>query len=174
MNHHAHSGAHHDHRSGHTSVAEPQNPHLHHHGGSGGALVTSALATAHCLVGCAIGEFAGLAIGVTAGWSPWPTMALATVLAYVSGMTLGLVPVMRRQRVSFLEALRIIWIGEALSIGVMEVVMNTVDYHAGGMQAASIFEPVFWSAFAVALPAGFVAAWPVNWWLLRRNLKACH
>ena len=27
---------------------------------------------------------------------------------------------------------------------------------------------------AVAIPAGFLAAWPVNWWLLKRNLKACH
>ena len=24
------------------------------------------------------------------------------------------------------------------------------------------------------VPAGFLAAWPVNYWLLSRNLKRCH
>jgi hypothetical protein len=24
------------------------------------------------------------------------------------------------------------------------------------------------------VPAGFVAAWPVNYWLLKRDLKRCH
>ena len=27
---------------------------------------------------------------------------------------------------------------------------------------------------AAAIPAGFLAAWPVNWWLLSRDLKKCH
>lgn len=101
-------------------------------------------------------------------------MALATVLAYLTGMTLGLVPVARREKISFAAAFKIIWIGEVISIGVMEVVMNAVDYNVGGVQAGSIFEPVFWIGIAAAIPAGFVAAWPVNWWLLKRNLKACH
>jgi hypothetical protein len=166
------------------TCAAPQRHSAHHgshgHGSHGHGsradqpLVTSAQATLHCLVGCAIGEVAGLAIGVSLGWDPWATMTLATVLAYAVGMTLGVVPVMRRQQVGFREALRIIWIGEVISIGVMELVMNTVDYHVGGVQAGSVFEPVFWVGLAAAIPAGFVAAWPVNWWLLKRNMKACH
>ena len=52
--------------------------------------------------------------------------------------------------------------------------MNAVDYNIGGVQAGSLLEPVFWIGIAVAIPAGFLAAWPVNWWLLKRNLKACH
>ena len=101
--------------------------HAHHGHGGGGALRTSAHATLHCLTGCVIGEVAGLMIGVGLGLGVWPTIFLATILAYGVGMTLGLIPVMRSQGVSLLGALRIIWLGEVISIGVMEVVMNFVD-----------------------------------------------
>ena len=144
----------------------------HRHGGS--AFATSFQATLHCLTGCVIGEVAGLAIGVSAGLTPAATIVLATALAYLTGMTLGLVPVMRRERIGALAALRIIWIGEAISIGVMELVMNWVDYEMGGMAAPSVASWMFWRGILFAVPAGFLAAWPVNYWLLRRNLKACH
>lgn len=146
--------------------------HAHHRGGN--PFITSAQATLHCLTGCVIGEVAGLLIGVGLGLSVGPIIALATVLAYLSGMTLGLVPVMRSQNKTFLEALKLIWIGEVLSIGVMEIFMNGADYMVGGMQAGSVLSPVFWAGIAVAVPAGFLAAWPVNWWLLKRDLKNCH
>ncbi len=122
-----------------------------------------------------IGEVAGLAIGVTLGLALWPTIILATVLAYTAGITLGLIPVMRNQHVSMLQALKIIWVGEVISIGVMEVVMNFVDYQMGGMSAPSVASWMFWRGLVFAVPAGFLAAWPVNYWLLKREIKAaCH
>jgi hypothetical protein len=145
-----------------------------HHGHGGSPLRTSAQATLHCLTGCVIGEVAGLAIGVTLGLTPWTTIIIATALAYLAGITLGLIPVMRSQGVGMLQALKIIWIGEVISIGVMEVVMNFVDYHMGGMAAPSIASWMFWRGILFAVPAGFLAAWPVNYWLLKRELKACH
>jgi len=149
------------------------NEHAHHQN-SNNSIITSAQATLHCLVGCVIGEVMGLLIGVSLGIGIWPTILLATFLGYVSGFTLGLVPVMRRQKKSFLEALRLIWIGEAISIGVMEIVMNAVDYMVGGMQSGTVFSSIFWYGIALAIPAGFLAAWPVNWWLLSRDMKKCH
>lgn len=146
--------------------------HEHIHGNN--PFVTSAQATLHCLTGCVIGEVAGLLIGVSLGLSVWPTIVLATTLAYMSGMALGLVPVMRNQNKTFVEALKLIWIGEVVSIGMMEFTMNSVDYAVGGMQAGSVLSPIFWAGIAVAIPAGFLAAWPVNWWLLKRDLKNCH
>ena len=148
--------------------------HAHHGHGGGNPLKTSAHATLHCLTGCIIGEVAGLTIGTLAGMPPWPIIILATALSYVSGMTLGLVPVMRDQGVGLFGALRIIWVGEVVSIGVMEIVMNFVDYQMGGMGASSILSWVFWRGLLLAVPAGFLAAWPVNHWLLKRELKACH
>src|SRR3954451_23958565 len=148
--------------------------HAHHGHGGGGALRTSAQATLHCLTGCVIGEVAGLLIGVTIGLSPAPLIVLATALSYLSGITLGLLPVVRKQRVGLLAALRSIWIGEVISIGVMEIVMNFVDYQLGGMGAKSVFAWMFWRGLVFAVPAGFLAAWPVNYWLLKRELKSCH
>jgi hypothetical protein len=61
-----------------------------------------------------------------------------------------------------------------ISIGVMEIAMNAADYYVGGMQAGSVFAPMFWLGIAVVVPAGFLAAWPVNGWLVKRDLTACH
>lgn len=148
--------------------------HGHHGDGGGGAFKTSAQATLHCLTGCVIGEVAGLMIGVSLGLGVWPTIILATALAYGAGMTLGLIPVMRGRGVGLVEAFRIIWIGEVVSIGVMEIVMNFVDYQMGGMTAPSVASWMFWRGILFAVPAGFLAAWPVNYWLLKRELKSCH
>jgi hypothetical protein len=151
-----------------------QTAHGHDYGRKTSSMALAASATVHCLTGCAIGEIVGLAIGVTLGLGVWPTMILATLLAYASGFALGLRPLLRRG-MSIPAAFRAIWLGEAISIGVMELAMNFADYHMGGVGAASVLEPVFWTGFAVAIPAGFIAAWPVNWWLLDRKIKAhCH
>jgi hypothetical protein len=56
----------------------------------------------------------------------------------------------------------------------MELVMNSVDYHMGGVRSGSVFHSLFWEALAVAVPAGYVAAFPVNFWLIGRELKRCH
>jgi hypothetical protein len=150
------------------------NTHDHHGHGGGSALAVSARSTLHCLTGCILGEVAGLLIGVTLGLGAWPTIVLATLLSYVSGFTLGALPVMKAQATGLLGALRIIWIGEAVSIGAMEIVMNFVDYQMGGMGVKSVMAWMFWRGLLFAVPAGFLAAWPVNYWLLSRNLKNCH
>ncbi len=133
-----------------------------------------AASTLHCLTGCAIGEVIGLTLGVSLGLSPWVTMTMATALAYLSGFLLGLRPLLKTG-MHWRAALQAIWLGEVISIGVMELAMNFTDYHLGGMTAASVFSPAFWTGLLLALPAGFLAAWPVNVWLLSRQIKKpCH
>jgi len=148
--------------------------HACHHAPKHATAMTAAQATLHCLTGCVIGEISGLAIGVTLGLGAWATIGLATSLAYISGFTLGLLPIIRRQKKTFWQALKLIWIGDVVSIGVMEIAMNSADYAVGGMNAGSVFSPMFWFGIAIAVPAGFLAAWPVNWWLLEKDLKRCH
>ncbi|MCH7776522.1 MAG: DUF4396 domain-containing protein [Gemmatimonadetes bacterium] len=87
----------------------------HHHS----PLVTSAHATLHCLIGCMIGETAGLVIGVALAWGVAATIALAVVLAYVSGFAMALVPVMQKAGLGLAAAMRVIWLGEAISITAM-------------------------------------------------------
>lgn len=167
MNH-----AHHDHSHCHHEKPA-QAPPPHGHGGNSRAALTTA-ATIHCLSGCAIGEFAGLAIGVSLGLNPWATMALATALGFASGYTLGLWPLVKQGQ-TWGAAFKTLWLGETISIAAMEFAMNFTDYHVGGVQAASVFTVPFWLGFAAAVPAGFIVAWPVNYWLLRHNIKQhCH
>ena len=157
-------------------VAQQSHAAPHDHGGAGHAsrLKTSVHATAHCLLGCSIGEFAGLTIGVSLGLGTALTITLAVLLAFVFGMGLAILPLMSQQGMSAGQALRTIWLGEAVSIAVMEVAMNVTDFAVGGIQTQSLADPLFWIGFAVAVPAGFLAAWPVNYWLIGRNLKHCH
>lgn len=35
-------------------------------------------------------------------------------------------------------------------------------------------EPIFWYSLLAAIPAGYIAACPVNWWLIGKNLKHRH
>lgn len=116
----------------------------------------------------------GLAIGVSAGISPFPMMALSTVLAYISGFSLTVFPLMRRTGFTLRTAFKTIWLGEAVSIGVMELVMNAIDYHMGGVRSGSITNRLFWEALLVAVPAGYIAALPINMWLIGKELKRCH
>ena len=142
-----------------------------HHGETGWH--AAAMITLHCLTGCLIGEWIGLAIGVALSLRVGVTLVLATALAYASGFGLTMWPLLRRGMCLW-PALSTVFIGEAVSIGVMEVAMNAVDYAMGGIGVKSLFAARYWEALAVASVAGFLAAWPVNFWLLGRNMKKCH
>lgn len=102
------------------------------------------------------------------------SMAVSTLLAYLCGFSLAVFPLMRRTRMAFGDALAAIWIGEAVSIGVMEAVMNMIDYHMGGMRTGSLTNARFWLALAVAMGVAFLIAWPVNAWLIAKQLRKHH
>jgi len=135
---------------------------------------TSAKATLHCLTGCAIGEVAGLLIGVSLGIGVFWTITLAVVLAFVVGISLAVKPIIQDQEIGIGAALKIVWIGEIISISVMEITMNAVDLGIGGVDVPTVFTGIFWFGIAVAIPCGFIAAWPVNHLLLKKHLKSCH
>src|SRR5436190_700529 len=105
-------------------MAHQEHAHAHHghagpdHAGKGmsQARLTTA-ATLHCLTGCAVGEWLGLAIGVSIGLPVMGTLALATVLGFISGYSLSLLPLVRHQGMGLAQAFRVIWVGETLSIG---------------------------------------------------------
>ena len=130
--------------------------------------------TIHCLIGCVIGEVTGLMIGVSLLWQPFATMLLATVLAFISGLFLAMVAVVSKHKTSYVLALKMVWLGEVISISGMEIGMNGIDYLIGGVNAASIYEPIFWLGLLGAIPAGYCAALPINYWLVKKHLKKCH
>ncbi len=125
-------------------------------------------ATAHCLTGCAIGEVLGMVIGTALGWSNFATIVLAVVLAFFFGYSLTLVPVLR-SGVALATALPLAFASDTLSITVMEIVDNVIMLVIPGAMEAGLGSFLFWGSLAFALAVAFVAAFPVNRYLLARG-----
>jgi hypothetical protein len=64
----------------------------------------------------------------------------------------------------------ITFVADTLSITVMEVVDNAVMLLIPGAMDAHLVDPLFWAALAFALAVAFVAAYPVNLWLISRGI----
>ena len=147
--------------------------HAHHHAHemptSGTALTGVAIsATLHCLTGCAIGEVAGMAIGTALGFSNLATVALAVALAFVFGYTLTSIPLLRAG-LALSVVVPVALASDTLSIATMEVVDNLVMVAIPGAMHAGLGDVLFWGSLAFALSVAFVAAVPVNRWLLARG-----
>jgi len=126
-------------------------------------------ATIHCLTGCGIGEIVGLAGGTAVGLGNVATLVLGIVLAYTFGYALTLVPLLRAG-MPFLRASGITFAAETLSITTMEIVDNVVVVAIPGAMDAGLGDFLFWGSLAVSLVLAFVAAFPVNRWLIGRGL----
>ena len=144
--------------------------HEHHDHGPDNTKLNSmaASATLHCLTGCAIGEVAGLVIGTLLGLNAIATVALAVALAFLFGFTLSTVP-LRKAGLGFFAALSVVFAADTLSIAVMEVVDNAVMLLIPGAMEAGLVSPLFWVSMPIALAAAYVAAYPVNRYLLTKG-----
>ena len=125
-------------------------------------------ATAHCLTGCAIGEVLGLVIGTALGWGRVATIALAVVLAFFFGYSLTMLPLLR-SGLTLATVLPIAFAADTLSITVMEIVDNFIILVIPGAMEAGLGSLLFWGSLAFALAVAFVAAFPVNRWLIARG-----
>jgi Domain of unknown function (DUF4396) len=139
---------------------------VHAHGASLNRVAFSA--TLHCLTGCAIGEILGLAIGTALGWGNFETIVLAIVLAFFFGYSFTVVPLLR-SGLAFGAAAGIAFAADTISITVMEIVDNAVVLLIPGAMDAGLDELLFWASLAFALAVAFVAAFPVNRWLIARG-----
>jgi hypothetical protein len=125
-------------------------------------------ATLHCLIGCATGEVLGMVVGTALGWGNWPTVALSVVLAFAFGYSFTMVPLLR-SGLAFAAAAPLALASDTLSIAVMEVVDNSVMLLVPGALDAGLTDPLFWVSLAFSLAVAFVAAFPVNRWLIARG-----
>ena len=128
----------------------------------------AANATLHCLTGCAIGEILGLMIGTAIGLSTPATIALAVGLAFLFGYALSTLPLMQAG-LGFFAALSVVFAADTLSIAVMEIVDNAVMAIIPGAMDAGLVNPTFWIGMIIALGAAFVAAFPVNRYLINKG-----
>jgi hypothetical protein len=125
-------------------------------------------ATAHCLTGCAIGEVLGFVIGTALGWSDAATMALAIALAFLFGYSLTMLPLLR-SGLALGAVVPLALAADTFSITVMEIVDNAIMLLIPGAMEAGLGDFLFWGSLALALAVAFVAAFPVNRWLIARG-----
>jgi hypothetical protein len=149
---------------------ESATAHAHHELPKSGAALSALAfsATLHCLTGCAIGEVLGMVIGSALGWSDWPTVALAVVLAFFFGYSLTSLPLLRAG-LAFAAVVPIALASDTVSIAVMEIVDNAIMLAIPGAMEAGLGNELFWASLAVALVIAGAIALPVNRWLIARG-----
>ena len=125
----------------------------------------AALATLHCLTGCAIGEVLGLVVGTALGLSNAATIALAVTLAFLFGYSLTMLPLLRAG-LAFGVAVPLAFASDSFSIAVMEIVDNAVMLAVPGAMEAPLTNSLFWGALAFALVVAYIVAFPVNRYLI--------
>ncbi len=56
----------------------------------------------------------------------------------------------------------------------METTEVLVEVYTPGVMSAGLSSPLFWGGMLLALSAGFIAAWPVNYWLVGMGIRHVH
>jgi formate/nitrite transporter FocA (FNT family) len=134
-----------------------------HAGGPDASLNRLAVsATTHCLTGCVIGEFLGMALATAFGWGNGAQMALAIVLAYFFGFGLTAMPLVR----AGLAAGAIVstaLAADTLSITIMEAIDNLTVILIPNAMDAGLDDFLFYASIA----AGFAIAYPFAFWANR-------
>ncbi len=124
-------------------------------------------------MGCGVGEVVGVIIGTALELPIVYTMVLAVVLGFVFGFIFGLRPLLRAGY-DFRRAVRQVFIAETLSIVVMEATQVLVQVFTPGVMQAGLLSWIFWLGMALALVAGYAAAFPVNYVLVGKGIRHVH
>ena len=129
--------------------------------------------TLHCVMGCGIGDTIGLIIGTALNWTVFPTMVLAVILGFIGGYSLTMIPLLQRG-INVKSATKITVVSETASILVMEAAENGTAFLIPGVLFAGFLAPLFWFGLIISVIAGFIAAYPVNYFMISKGLKKAH
>ncbi|GAA5798112.1 hypothetical protein HPULCUR_003512 [Helicostylum pulchrum] len=131
--------------------------------------------TLRCLLGCTVGDFSTM-------WylqlnhpdlSPIITTAAAMTAGISTSLALETVLLRRSMKVPYPAAFKTAMGMSFVSMLVMELSENMMDWHLMGGQVL-FHDPKFWIAAAVSAGVGFVVPLPYNYWRLRALGKSCH
>ena len=127
---------------------------------------------------CASGDGLGIIIGAAVGSLMTLPFALDAGLEYLLGFGFGWLffqafAMRDMAGGDYVKSLRMTFIPEFLSMNVLMAGMILVSRfwmpHVEGASHPS--HPAFWFIMSMALIAGFICAYPMNWWLVTRKLK---
>jgi Domain of unknown function (DUF4396) len=110
----------------------------------------------------------GVVIGTALGWGNFETIVLAIVLAFLFGYSFTAVPLLR-SGLALATVVPIALASDTFSIAVMEIVDNAIILVIPGAMEAGLADLLFWGSLAFALAVAWVAAFPVNRWLISKG-----
>lgn len=130
--------------------------------------------TMHCVAGDGIGIVVGAAVGSVLTLSFWPDFLLEYALGFGFGWAVFQAFAMRDMAGgSYLRRLRMTFLPELVSMNLLMTGMVLISSFAmmrvGGADDPA--RPQFWFIMSMALIAGFVCAYPINWWLVANHMK---
>lgn len=130
--------------------------------------------TMHCVAGDGVGILAGAVIGSLLSLSMLADIGLEYVLGFGFGWTIFQALFMKDTAGgSYSKALYNTFIPELVSMNCLMAAMVPVSSIAKANVAGSEspLSPAFWFIMSMALLCGFIAAYPMNWWLVSNHLK---
>ncbi len=130
--------------------------------------------TMHCVAGDGVGILAGAVIARFVRLRGMSEIGLEYALGFLFGWTIFQALFMRGMAGgSYLRSLWTTFVPELLSMNLLMAAM--VPTMRLAMRAApwsdDPLHPAFWFVMSMALLAGFIAAYPMNWWLVSHHLK---
>lgn len=130
-------------------------------------------ATIHCLIGCGIGEVLGMILSTALHLNNTITLIISILFGFIGGFGLGIVPLLRKG-FKATQAFKVVFLGEGLSIFVMEMFEVGAQVLIPGLMDAHLTDLLFWTGMIVSLAVGFIAALPVNYYMIKRGVRHIH
>ena len=155
--------SHHHHAAPQTTIPQPAENHVR----------LAFQATWHCLIGCGIGEVLGMVVATSLGWGNVASIGFAVALGFFFGFVLGMRPLLKAG-FPFKTAFKTVLVAEGLSIAVMEGFEVLTEVYTPGVMNAHLSDPIFLLGMLLALAVGFVAAFPVNLYFVKRGIRHVH
>ena len=131
--------------------------------------------TVHCIAGDATGIITAAVITAVLGLPMWVDL----IVEYVAGFAFGLFifqSLFMKDMAggSYLKAVKNSFVPEWLSMNMMAAGMFPVMIFlmmGRDMRAMEPTEPLFWAVMSLGVTVGFFVAYPVNVWMVSKNLK---
>ena len=133
----------------------------------------------HCGSGCALGDLGAewfvVAVPITLfGHEIFGTWLVDYVAAFLFGIAFQYFTIAPMRKLSLAGGLKEALKADTLSLTAWQVGMyGWMAIVVFGMIGRPLSKtgPVFWFMMQLAMLAGFLTSYPVNWWLLRRGIK---
>lgn len=129
--------------------------------------------TMHCVAGDGVGILVGAVLASHYHIEGLAETTLEYGLGFLFGWTVFQALFMRDMAGSYTRSLKTTFIPEFLSMNILMASMVPVAALFARYFDASRdpLQPEFWFRMSMALLAGFIVAFPMNWWLVARHLK---